>query len=189
MCQFGMTAPISGSSEIGRVKKPTGFMSSSRYVAEELNKYCDGSHDHVHLVAGKAAAARVYPDDLCRAMLRGTAKQKKADQSGLLSTTTMTLNKTRSFVRDLSIVCMGPLSEVVDKLQTQKFPSHWCDYVHEEDGGSDERGERPQHGIQLLKDEHDALIFKNGIAIARDDVTGSELVPKLVQQARSEDIE
>ena len=62
------------------VKKPTGFMTSSRFVAEELNKYCDGSHDHVHLMSGKlTAAAQVYPPDLCKAMLRGTRKQKIAD--------------------------------------------------------------------------------------------------------------
>ena len=60
MCQFGMTAPMSGEwkGEIGHVMKPR-FMTSSRFVAAELNRYCDGSHDHVHLVAGKAAAAQV----------------------------------------------------------------------------------------------------------------------------------
>ena len=28
MCQFGMTAPISGSEDVGYAKKPTGFMTS-----------------------------------------------------------------------------------------------------------------------------------------------------------------
>ena len=80
MCQFGMTSPIMGlRRDFGHVKKPTGFLSSSRFVAEELNRYCDGSHDHVHLMAGKAAAAQVYRPDLCKAMLRGIARQKKAD--------------------------------------------------------------------------------------------------------------
>ena len=87
MCQFGMTAPVKGSQgDHGQVKKPTGFLTSSRFVAEELNRYCDGSHDHVHLVAGKAAAAQVYPPELCKAMLRGTAKQKQVDQSSRVAT-------------------------------------------------------------------------------------------------------
>ena len=80
MCQFGMTSSVPRwPGEVGYVKKPTGFMTSSRFVAEELNRYCDHSHDHVHLLAGKAAAAQVYPPDLCKAMLRGTAKQRRAD--------------------------------------------------------------------------------------------------------------
>ena len=77
MCQFGMTAPIdSQSGDVGRVKKPTGFMTSSRHIAVELGRLCDKSHDHVHLMAGKAAAAQIYPPELCKAMLRGVARQE-----------------------------------------------------------------------------------------------------------------
>ena len=95
-----MTYPITGShGDVGRVKKPTGFLSSSRFVAEELNRYCDGSHDHVHLMAGKAAAAQVYPPDLCKAMLRGITRQKKADASLRVTTTLMTAQKTQNFIR------------------------------------------------------------------------------------------
>ena len=190
MCQFGMTAPISGSGgEVGYAKKPTGFLSSSRHVAEELNRYCDGSHDHVHLVAGKAAAAQVYPPKLCTAILKGTAKQKREDESNLVTTASMTLSKTRSFIDSLSSVCMGSLSDMIENVvHDGKVPSHWVDCVHEEDGGSDCRGIRPQSGIEVLREELDALTFKNGIAIAKDDVTGTELVPKLVQSARDEEI-
>ena len=67
-------------------------------------------------------------------------------------------------------------------------PGHWQDTVHEEDGGCDDRGTRPQHGIDILKCELDALTFKNGIAMAKDDVTGTELVPGLVRKARDEEI-
>ena len=160
MCQFGMTAPITGwKGEVGHVKKSTGFMSSSRFVAEELNRYCDGSHDHVHLVDGKAAAAQVYPPDLCRAMLRGTAKQKRADGLSLVSTGSMTSNRVQHFIESLSSVCLGPLRSVVDGLiEHGEVPGHWRDTVHEEDGGHDDRGIRPQHGIEILREELLSLI-------------------------------
>ena len=189
MCQFGMTSPITGSDgQVGRVKKPTGFLSSSRFIAAELNRYCDGSHDHVHLVAGKAAAAQVYPPELCKAMLRGARKQKQADGLSRVSTTTMTEQNTRSFIKSLSSVCLGTLSSVVADVSVGNLPKHWADCVHEEDGGSDDRGLRPQHGIEILREELDALTFKNGVAIAKDDVSGNSLVPALVRTARDEEI-
>ena len=184
MCRFRMTTHIgTKNGERGLVKKPTGFLSSSRFIAAELNRYCDGSHDHVHLVAGKAAAAQVYPPDLCKAMLRGTRKQKQADMSRRVSTTSMTEQKTRNFIKSLSSVCLGTLNNVVTDACAGNLPEHWVDCVHEEDGGSDDRGVRPQHGITILKEELDALTFKNGIAVAKDDVSGNDLVPALVRTA------
>ena len=77
MCQFGMTSPITGShGDVGHAKKPTGFLSISRFVAKELNRYCDGCHGNMHLVAGKVAAAQVYPPALCKAMKRGISNNK-----------------------------------------------------------------------------------------------------------------
>ena len=50
MCQFGTTTPTdSREGDVGRVKKPTGFMTSSHHIAGELNRLCDASRDHVHL--------------------------------------------------------------------------------------------------------------------------------------------
>ena len=80
MCRFGMTSHILGrDGPRGLVKKPTGFMTSSRCIAAQLDARCDGSHTHVHLVCGRASAAQVYPDDLCRAVLRGVVWQKAED--------------------------------------------------------------------------------------------------------------
>ena len=151
MCQFGMTSPITGShGDVGRVQKPTGFLSSSRFVAEELNRYCDGSHDHVRLMAGKAAVAQVYPPALCKAMLRGIARQEKADASLGAATTSMTAQKTRNFIRSLSSVCLGTASHIIEEACEGRYPSHWKDKVHEEDSGCDDRGILPQHGIELF---------------------------------------
>ncbi len=46
--------------EKGLVKNPTGFMSSSRYIIQELDRKCTGDHDHVPLVGGRAAGAALY---------------------------------------------------------------------------------------------------------------------------------
>ena len=72
MCRFGMeTVRDKLSGEMGPVKKPTGFMSSSPFIAQELELKCDGSHSHVHLMSGKAAGAAVYPEQPCQAICRG----------------------------------------------------------------------------------------------------------------------
>ena len=77
MCQFGMRSRIPGvGSELGLVKKPTGFMTNCVPIANELHKVCPGDHDHVHLMGGRAADAAIYPPDLCDATCRGLARQK-----------------------------------------------------------------------------------------------------------------
>ena len=42
-------------------KKPTGFLSSSWCILDELSLCCDRSHVHHHLMSGRAAAAAFYP--------------------------------------------------------------------------------------------------------------------------------
>ena len=61
----------------------------------------------MHLVAGKAAAAQVYPPDLCKAMLRGILNKKKTDSSLRIATTLMTVQKIQNIIRSLSRVCLG----------------------------------------------------------------------------------
>ena len=69
MCRFGMESHIDKrQGELGPVKKPTGFMSSSRFVCRELEKKCEGGHTHVPLVGGRASAASIYPLELCEAI-------------------------------------------------------------------------------------------------------------------------
>ena len=45
-----------------------------------------------------------------------------------------------------------------------------------------------QNGIHLLKAELDALTWRDGIATARDDVSGTVLEPEWVKTARAEEI-
>ena len=66
-----------------------------------------------------------------------------------------------------------------------EYPSHWLDEWHEEDGGQDHRGVRPQCGVTLLKKEMDGLSFRGGHETAWDDVTNASLLPDLVKKAEA----
>ena len=67
---------------------------------------------------------------------------------------------------------------------TGDYPERWNDEWHEDDGGSDLRGCRPQNGTTLLKAEMDGLSFRGGYEAAWDDASNAELIPKLVREAR-----
>ena len=69
MCRFRMES--SDENGPGLVNKPTGFLSNSEFVRNSLQKKCLGGHRHVPPVGGRAKPCQVYPDGLCRAMLRG----------------------------------------------------------------------------------------------------------------------
>ena len=68
--------------------------------------------------------------------------------------------------------------------QQERWPSHWKDLVHDDDGGMDMFGRRPQNGVANLKNELAKLAFANGSEWAQDDVSGVELDPELVKKAR-----
>ena len=63
-------------------KKPARFVSNAWCIVDELSIRCDRSHSHQHLVGGRASTAAEYPDELCRAICLGLARQKKYDESG-----------------------------------------------------------------------------------------------------------
>ena len=81
ICRFLMETHVEGRGrEMQLVNKPTGFMSSSRYILDEMDKTCNGDHIHTPLVGGKAAGAAIYPQALCEAICRGVAGQKNLCQ-------------------------------------------------------------------------------------------------------------
>ena len=65
-----------------------------------------------------------------------------------------------------------------------RWPDHWKDLLHDEDGGYDMFGRRTQDGRLTLKQELSKLAFADGREWAQDDVSGVELDPELVKQAR-----
>ena len=60
----------------------------------------------------------------------------------------------------------------------------WIDIWHDEDGGCDDRGVRPQNGVTLLRQEMHGLTCKNGYETAWDDVTNVPLNPVLMRKAK-----
>ena len=81
MCRFDMMSEDEAG--IGLVKKPTGFLTNSEHLREQLSKKCLGGHRHVHLMGGKAKACQVYPPKLVKAICRGIQLELK--HNGILS--------------------------------------------------------------------------------------------------------
>ena len=67
----------------GLMKKPTGILSYSPLVKDQLEKKCLGGHRHVALMGRRAKTCQNYPDKLCRAMLRRV--KSALVHSGMLS--------------------------------------------------------------------------------------------------------
>jgi len=68
MCRFGMTSQDDDGS-VGPVAKPTRFATNSQKLAQALDQRCPGDHQHVHLLNHRAAAAQIYPPELCKAIV------------------------------------------------------------------------------------------------------------------------
>ena len=80
MCRFGMTSwDESGE---GLVRKTTRILTNAEEVADLLGRRCDGGHRHVQLMSGRAKAAAVYSQELCRAMIQGFDLWKRRVASG-----------------------------------------------------------------------------------------------------------
>ena len=85
-CQYGAR-----DEEGAPVRKPTDFVTNSGYICQNLTKVCQGRHGYCRgnkssegmrhrPCEGKVAKkAAIYPQELCRAVLRGLAKQLRAD--------------------------------------------------------------------------------------------------------------
>ena len=65
-----------------------------------------------------------------------------------------------------------------------KWPSDWVDGVHDDEGGDDHYGVRPQQGVEALKEAMYGLVCHNSIWKAWDDVTIVELNAKDIRAAR-----
>ena len=76
MCAFGMQSRDRHGP--GYAKKPTRFLTNSVVSAKALSRRCPNNHRHVHLMEGRARAAAIYPQELCRTICRATLEQAKA---------------------------------------------------------------------------------------------------------------
>ena len=80
-CWFGQTTsgPGGGCGDL-HVKTPSGFLTNTWCIGEELNKQCEGGHAHGWRIGGRATSAAIYPDALCEAICKGSMKQKAQDR-------------------------------------------------------------------------------------------------------------
>ena len=82
MCRYGMTKMTEQGPRF--VKKPAGFPTNSPTIASHLDGECQGDRAHVTL-HGKTRTqhARIYPEQLCRAICQGLQEHKRLDAQGL----------------------------------------------------------------------------------------------------------
>ena len=72
-CRFGLNPSGRGLS-----KKRTRFMLNQYSIHKEfLDKDCTGDHEHVRLEGGLTALARIWPDELVAAIVRGIQKERR----------------------------------------------------------------------------------------------------------------
>ena len=71
MCRLSMQQE----DELGKglIKKRTMFMTNAEMIAGKLAKRCVGGHRHIELINGRAKRAEVYPEDLCKDMVRAVS--------------------------------------------------------------------------------------------------------------------
>ena len=69
-CMFGM---VTADGEAA--KKPTGWMSNSKYIRDALSVKCDGGHKHQELIGGRAQHCAAYPPKLVIAVLHALRRE------------------------------------------------------------------------------------------------------------------
>ena len=90
-CQHGMALPDPNNNGIVTpVLKPTAYMTNSPAMAQQLERHCDGSHQHVKLEGKLTRLAAIYPPKLCANIIAGHQKQKLVDQQGCMPISSIT---------------------------------------------------------------------------------------------------
>lgn len=70
LCRYDLKI-TDASGIVKSIKKPTRWISSRSDVLERLKNRCDNSHQHGHLLDGKAKHAAIWPNKLCIEILQG----------------------------------------------------------------------------------------------------------------------
>ena len=69
-------------------------------MLKRIRKPCTKDHRHVHLVAGKAKAAQVYPRRFCSTLCAGIAAQQKLDDLGMSARPLMSMSEMVDAAKD-----------------------------------------------------------------------------------------
>ena len=156
-CMFGQTV-VASDGQVRLVLKATRFLSSAPAVLSELDRRCSRDHVHQPLVGGRAAAAAVYPRELCRAILLGIDKQRLREGRGLPGPAVMAVSRGAGLY-DLED---GAYDEAM-KVDARMMQDH-------------------------VKDEEEELQEHVGELVAVwDELTGEQLPAHLVHGAREEE--
>ncbi len=179
-CAFGLETSAQGGGR-ALARKPTRFMSSSPAVLEALSRKCQGGHAHASLLGGtRARDAAVYPQGLCQAIARGAAEQLRRDERADWYTAAASASSvppaglTQTFILVLGAAAASASSPA----QTSTLD------IAAVRGGDEVRCDDAQG---RTKDE-DAELAAWTAGEVYDEITGAPLPPKLVQQARAEEI-
>ena len=79
MCTFDMSQVSQGTEWL--IKKPIRFMTNSQEIGKSLAIKCKGNHRHLELTGGgRTRRAEVYPDKLCKAIVKGLISQMAVDK-------------------------------------------------------------------------------------------------------------
>ena len=76
-------------------------MTNSGELAKELSRTCDQTHEHQHLVNGRAKDAAKYPIELCRAICRGLIKEKRNRALGISAVVEVEARRLRRTLPDV----------------------------------------------------------------------------------------
>ena len=78
------------------------MLTNSHEVARRIERKCDGSHRHVHLVSGKARKAQMYPREFSRSVCEGIAAEKRRHALGLYYHEVLSLDEISETVRKIT---------------------------------------------------------------------------------------
>ena len=175
-CMFGLVSK-SPDGLLLPAKKPTRWMTNSPFMVDALNVRCDKSHQHQHLVGGRAADAAFYPPKLLRAILRGMALTRDAHNGVRLL-----CENEKNFIDSFnSFVAAIPRESAIPK---STAPSDSAD-ADPTDSGKPRTSSLPLVGGGTLPIEYASHNFK---AVYRDEYTGEELPNHLVRAAMEEEL-
>ena len=155
-------------------QEATGLWTSSWAIADELSQRSSGEHAGQQLQGTPPGKAVVYPEALQWSVFRGLVIQTVYDNGGIA------IARARAQGELCNIMKAAGVAERTDGA----IPSHWEDTIHEEDGGHDRSGDRPQDGRDMLKQGMSVLHETGGQRTAWDDVTGAALDVEGVKKAR-----
>ena len=79
-CCFGQTTTGPVGKGVRPARKRTKFASNAMHILEQLDRRCEGSHQHMHLVNGRAKKMEEYTKEMTRAICIGLKRQLKDHQ-------------------------------------------------------------------------------------------------------------